>query len=69
MTDMSNVPDHADRFVSKLSDLTISDKDGNLRWKQGVRYVDGRPFTGTLDGQRFKEGFPRTADPHEMTPM
>jgi hypothetical protein len=45
--------------VSKLSDLAIWDKDGNLKWKQGVRYVDGRPFTGTLEGQRFEEGIPQ----------
>ena len=56
MTDSSNVPDHADRFVSKLSDLTITDKDGNLVWKQGVRYRDGRTLTGTIDGQRYVNG-------------
>ena len=44
MTDTSNVSDHADRFVSKLSDLTITDKDGNLKWDRGVRHVDGNPF-------------------------
>jgi hypothetical protein len=50
---------NSERFVSKLSDLAIWDKDGNLKWKQGVRYVDGRPFTGTLEGQRFEEGIPQ----------
>jgi len=60
MTDTSNVSDHADRFVSKLSDLTITDKDGNLVWKQGVRYQDGKPFTGTLDGKTYKNGVPQT---------
>ena len=47
---------NSERFVSKLSDLTIWDKDGNLKWKQGVRYQDGEPLTGTVDGQEFKDG-------------
>ena len=59
MTDTSNVSDHADRFVSKLSDLTITDKDGNLKWDRGVRHVDGNPFTGTLDGTTYENGIPQ----------
>ena len=47
------------RFVSKLSDLTITDKDGDLIWKHGVRYQDGRPFTGTIDGKKFVNGVPQ----------
>jgi hypothetical protein len=59
MTDSSNVPDHADRFVSKLSDLTIKDKDGNLIWQREIRYQDGKPFTGTIDGKKFVNGVPQ----------
>jgi hypothetical protein len=59
MTDTSNVSDHADRFVSKLSDLTIEDKDGNLIWQRGIRYQDGKPFTGTVDGRNFVNGVPQ----------
>jgi hypothetical protein len=55
-------PNPGDPFVSKLSDLTIRDKDGNLVWKQGVRYRDGRPFTGTIDGQRYVNGVPQWHD-------
>jgi hypothetical protein len=49
MTDTSKTADTSnpgDRFVSKLSALTIRDSDGNLVWKHGIRYQDGRPFTG-----------------------
>jgi hypothetical protein len=59
MTDANNVSDHADRFVSKFSDLTVTDKDGNLIWKRGVRYKDGKPFTGTIDGQNYVNGVPQ----------
>ncbi len=60
MTDTSNVSDHADRFVSKLSDLTIEDKDGNLIWQRGIRYQDGKPSTGTIDGQKYVNGVPQS---------
>jgi (p)ppGpp synthase/HD superfamily hydrolase len=49
----------ADRFVSKLSDLIISDKDGNVIWNRGFQYQDGKPFTGTLDGQKYTNGVPQ----------
>ena len=47
------------RSVSKLSDLTIEDKDGNLIWQRGIRYQDGKPFTGTVDGRNFVNGVPQ----------
>jgi hypothetical protein len=49
MTDTSKTADTSnpgDRLVSKLSDLTIRDRDGSLVWKHGIRYQDGRLFTG-----------------------
>lgn len=45
-----------ERFVSKLSDLTIWDREGNLLWKQGIRYQEGVPYTGTIDGQEYVNG-------------
>jgi hypothetical protein len=47
------------RFVSQLCDLTVRDKDGNLKWDRGVRHVDGKPFTGTLDGTTYENGIPQ----------
>jgi hypothetical protein len=29
-------------------------------WKQGVRYQDGRPLTGTVDVTEYKNGVPQS---------
>ena len=29
-------------------------------WKQGVRYQDGVPFVGIIDGQKYVNGVPQS---------